>query len=352
MSLITCCPACGTMFRVVPDQLKISDGWVRCGHCAEVFDASAGLVQQPEAAAPLAGPQPQPQPSVLPPAQEAAAAPAGEPDSRPASEPVTEPSPEVVAQVMAAAAPTQPAPLAPMHREDPDPDSELEESELDQPFVFRRSDLAQVDDVPVSPPVIASVFAHSRPAPSGFDAGDDDDAAVEDVSFMRAARRSAFWRRPRVRALLLLAGLLLGALLAVQVAVHDRDRLAAAHPGLRPWLQALCEPAGCTVGPPRQIESVVIDSSSFNKLRTDTYRLNFTLKNAAAIPIAVPSMELTLTDTQDQPVLRRVLAPADIGASQGTLAAGTEWSGSVTLAVAANGQGGRIAGYRLLAFYP
>jgi len=43
MSLITSCPACGTMFRVVPDQLKISEGWVRCGHCSEVFDASKHL---------------------------------------------------------------------------------------------------------------------------------------------------------------------------------------------------------------------------------------------------------------------------------------------------------------------
>ena len=43
MSLITSCPACGTMFRVVRDQLKISEGWVRCGHCAEVFDATAHL---------------------------------------------------------------------------------------------------------------------------------------------------------------------------------------------------------------------------------------------------------------------------------------------------------------------
>ena len=34
MSLITRCPACGTMFKVVPDQLRISEGWVRCGHCA------------------------------------------------------------------------------------------------------------------------------------------------------------------------------------------------------------------------------------------------------------------------------------------------------------------------------
>ena len=41
MSLTTSCPSCGTTFRVVQDQLKISEGWVRCGHCSEVFDATA-----------------------------------------------------------------------------------------------------------------------------------------------------------------------------------------------------------------------------------------------------------------------------------------------------------------------
>ena len=53
MSLITRCPACGTMFKVVADQLKIAQGWVKCGHCAEVFDASAQL-QTTEAGEPPA----------------------------------------------------------------------------------------------------------------------------------------------------------------------------------------------------------------------------------------------------------------------------------------------------------
>ncbi|QTD47454.1 DUF3426 domain-containing protein [Ottowia testudinis] len=44
MSLITRCPACATKFKVVRDQLLISGGWVRCGHCAEVFDATLHLV--------------------------------------------------------------------------------------------------------------------------------------------------------------------------------------------------------------------------------------------------------------------------------------------------------------------
>ena len=44
MSQITRCPECQTRFKVVDDQLRISDGWVRCGKCKTVFDALAHLV--------------------------------------------------------------------------------------------------------------------------------------------------------------------------------------------------------------------------------------------------------------------------------------------------------------------
>jgi len=43
MTLATSCPSCGTVFKVVEDQLKISEGWVRCGHCHDVFNALEGL---------------------------------------------------------------------------------------------------------------------------------------------------------------------------------------------------------------------------------------------------------------------------------------------------------------------
>ena len=51
MSQTTCCPACHTRFKVVADQLRISDGWVRCGHCKQVFDASVSL--EPAAPEPM-----------------------------------------------------------------------------------------------------------------------------------------------------------------------------------------------------------------------------------------------------------------------------------------------------------
>ena len=52
MSQITRCPSCATSFKVVPDQLRISEGWVRCGHCEHVFDATEHLQPQPTAATP------------------------------------------------------------------------------------------------------------------------------------------------------------------------------------------------------------------------------------------------------------------------------------------------------------
>src|SRR6187549_3978884 len=52
MSLATRCTACGTVFRVVQDQLKVSEGWVRCGRCDAVFNALEGLFDLDRDAAP------------------------------------------------------------------------------------------------------------------------------------------------------------------------------------------------------------------------------------------------------------------------------------------------------------
>ena len=64
MSLATRCTHCGTIFKVVEDQLKVSEGWVRCGRCQQVFHALPTLFdlereapppRSPAATAPAAG---------------------------------------------------------------------------------------------------------------------------------------------------------------------------------------------------------------------------------------------------------------------------------------------------------
>ncbi|MEP6791330.1 MAG: DUF3426 domain-containing protein [Ramlibacter sp.] len=318
MSLITRCPACGTMFKVVPDQLRISQGWVRCGHCAEVFDASAYLQGRdavpPQATAPVDTPAPEmPAPVAVPPAP--VPAPAFEEPALQAWEP------ESVLQ----AAATPEAPIAPPAEDAATP------SEYD-PFAEMASD----------PQPAAEVEEAEAPA----------DTDLSSLSFVQQAQRKAFWRRPAVRIALALLVLMLGGLLAAQYAVYDRDRLAAAEPALKPLLEALCDPVRCQVGPPRQIEAIVIDASAFNKLRGDAYRLSFTLKNQSAMDVAIPAVELTLTDSQDQPVIRRVLQPREMGATSAVIAPASDWSGSLAISVASGGNTARIAGYRLLAFYP
>jgi predicted Zn finger-like uncharacterized protein len=320
MSLITRCPACGTMFKVVPDQLRISEGWVRCGHCAEIFDATASL-QGPEATAlPVQAPASPPVQAAVPfPVQAAVTEPAPIQQFRETEPPTQAPAPRVPA-------PSAPIRPAPEPRDAPD----------------------SIDAPPLYPSFPSEVHESELEREARHR---DEEPDLDSVSFVRKARRKASWRRPLVRAVLLLVALVLAAVLALQYGVQERARLAAMQPALRPWLQLLCGPLRCDIGPPRQIDAIVVDSSSFNRLRSDAYRLSFSLRNQAPMPIAMPSIELTLTDTQDQPVVRRVLAPRDIGAAP-VIAGGGETASSVTVAVAANGSSGRIAGYRLLAFYP
>jgi hypothetical protein len=83
----------------------------------------------------------------------------------------------------------------------------------------------------------------------------------------------------------------------------------------------------------------------------DVFRLSVELKNTASLALAIPSIELTLNDAQDQALVRRVLEPLDLLASADVIEAGGAWSSSLEVllpspvAVAVNG-------YRLVAFYP
>ena len=190
-----------------------------------------------------------------------------------------------------------------------------------------------------------------RPSPSTQDGGDEeaDPEQAHEVSFVRAARRQAFWRKRAVRLVLTLLALAALLALALQVAVQERDRIAAMDVRARPWLMKLCVPLQCEIAPRREIADVVIDSSSFNKARGDSYQLALNLKSQSSLPLAMPAIELTLTDAQDQPVLRRVLLPTDM-AAPAELPARGEWSASVAVIVTTGGA--RVAGYRVLAFYP
>lgn len=412
-SLATRCPTCGTVFRVVQDQLLVSEGWVRCGRCSGVFNAAddlldittglpvqlappPGAVKPPRRATPEAAPA-TPEPADLPDldggwqaaptAAERAAAPGPVPD------------PALAAAPPAAAA-TPPAPLPEPLRVPPQvPPPALPEPLPAEPGLARdhaspgpllRAPSQDLSPAEAAEPAGTEAHAGGEPldARSGLPArlsatlADPDHAAAPALAamaafpqelpppaepapeFVRAADRAAQWRRPPVRAGALAAALALGALALAQTALLWRDPLAAQHPGWAAALQTLCRVAGCQVQPLHRIEQLSVDASGLSRVeaasatddaasapvRADAprYRLNLTLRNRADTALAAPAVELSLTDSNGQLVLRKVLRLAELGAPQTVIAAGQELSLQTLLAVGEH----RIDGYTVELFYP
>jgi predicted Zn finger-like uncharacterized protein len=375
------------MFKVVADQLKVSQGWVRCGHCTEVFDASAYLV--PDDAWVLA-------PSALT-SDDPAATGHDAPLPAHGGELQSGRSPDPVESSMApasehdASAADQFSLSAPMAAQD---EAQARDEALNraswkqarQDYPYLETPSENVDAPPADVSLrradlvhTASVDSSAAESPSLADSSLADadlqpvevthDERPDEVSFVRDARRKVFWKKPLVRFSLGMTSLLLLLALALQWVMHEKDTVAASQPQLAPLLQKLCAALHCEVRLPRHIASVVIDSSSFNKLGPDVYHLSFSLKNTGAIPLAMPSLEITLTDTRDRALVRRVLAPSEYGAGDGPLAAHFALAGAVTMKVSDDGESVstppaaasapsaplaslRVAGYRILAFYP
>ncbi len=401
MSQITCCPFCATKFKVVPDQLRISEGWVRCGQCKEIFDAAAHLQVLPLPATllvavpapapsvaptlavapvqvpaflreplPVSAPTPAPVPAPLPappaaPEAEAEAAavfsledaptpevPADSPEApnvlqapeveveaplAPESEPAPLPAPEPEPAPLPEPAP-EPAP-APA----PAPEPEPEPAPVPEPVPEPEPELELEPQVPSRLQGVLAAAPPQAPAQAA-------PARAEEPSFVRAARRQAFWRSAPVRVSLWVLCVLLTGLLAVQIAWHERDRLAAQTPALRPLLIQLCAALDCDLHPYRHIAAVQIDSSGLSKGGPgDSYQLQVTLKNTSAVDVAMPALELSLTDAQEAVLVRRVLLPDEWG-GPAVLPAASEWS--VRTPVALQGAASQLSGYRVLAFYP
>ena len=143
-------------------------------------------------------------------------------------------------------------------------------------------------------------------------------------------------------------------LLGLQLLRHERDTIVARQPSLRPVMSALCAATGCELSALRQISAITIDGAAFAREKTgDGYRLNFTLRNAVAVPLAMPAVELSLLDTQERAVVRRVLMPTDFGAPA-VLPARAERSVSLPLVLTGPEAAALppLAGYSVVAFYP
>ena len=315
--MITHCPSCHTHFRVHAEQLAARAGQVRCGKCNRVFDALEHLSEE--------------------------SAPAREPSAA-----------QEYAAMRALTAAAEPAPeSAPTHAADASAEAQeraigasadIGSEAMEVGAGMSEAAMPEAAMPEVAMPEVASAQQASLEsgAASGANAFDFGPIAAADP-----ASRARRWPW-------LLGALVLLLVLLAQAAYHYRSAIIVLFPEAKPYAAALCETLGCDLPLPRRIELISIEASD---LQADTTNPNImvlsaTLKNRAIFDQQLPLLELTLTDTRDQPLVRRVLAPQDYIGKAANTQAGFAANTEIAIKVFIEGSQVKATGYRLYLFYP
>lgn len=366
MKLASRCTACGTLFSVIRDQLWVCGGRVRCGYCGTAFNAFDQLYDLEQGKPPpwlpeqLSG---EAVPTTVAPAAAAAvhqAAAADEPLSAAtevpaAAEDATPPSPE-------GGPLAEPAGAAPLE--------DTETLRFDTPAGAPWDAAAAREPVPVAaaarsaeqPHSTADASASHAASASQAAAGEDATTRAADVpvqavsastetpSFIRHAERRARWSRPGVRIALGAATAVLAVTLLLQGALHFRDRLSAHSAPAARILAWWCARSGCTIGPPRRISDLTVESSALLRLPGEDglVRLALTVRNRGSVVAALPALEMSLTDASGKVVVRRAVRLSEMAGAPGVLPPQVDVP--LQLVFATGGQ--RIAGFTVELFYP
>ncbi|MBS1171022.1 MAG: hypothetical protein H6R01_1940 [Burkholderiaceae bacterium] len=379
MALATRCPYCHTTFRVVQDQLKLFNGIVRCGSCQQIFNGVEQLLRDETAAAsrPLErqksqvneihAVQPEQEPAVVEPVEDLHLILSVGDESEPVStalaatpEPV--PSGHVRPVLLDMVSPADhlvdvlpEAERKPDLRREPqfiEPVAELPEqraSGLDapendfQPTQF--PDLLQAKQ--------AQAYADHAPHTVEVEAPQLEEVAAEEPEFMQRARRQQ--RFGRIWRIAMLCGvLLMFPVLLLQVVDVFNARIGAAFPVLKPAVESVCAAIDCRVGLEKQIEQVAVEVSELHAPANGetAYTLAIVLRNRSVQGQVWPNIELTLNDSDEKAVARRIFAPSEFLPNTQLVAQGFAASSEQSIKLVFELEQIKPSGYRVYLFYP
>jgi len=186
-----------------------------------------------------------------------------------------------------------------------------------------------------------------EPASESTDQPEDHPSQARAVAFPEPepARRPARW---------IAASTLLALALMTQLAFHYRGDIALLFPEIRPVLAEVCTSLGCDVPLPRRAELISIESSDLqaDPANPSVMVLTATLRNRAAFVQSHPSLELTLTDSQDQALARRVLAVQDYLDRSTSVDVGFPGNSELPVKLYLEASSLKATGYRLYLFFP
>ena len=306
----TRCPDCQTTFRVSPEQLKARAGKVRCGQCQAVFNALDHLLEESDA---------------------------------------LETAPRTEAVITAASAPDAEYADA-AHPAAPAPDLGTEAPTGDAPAPDAAS-----PEVSTAQPLSASA-THELGKAAGLILPRET-TEIPGYSKWAEGMMTSPLTTPAATAVrwpFVIAAVILALILAGQILFRFHSELVITTPILRPFLETLSQAFGAEIPLPRHSELVSIETSD---LQSDPGQgklliLNATLRNRASYGQAFPSLELSLTDTQDAAIARRVFAPNEYlspkMAGLQTFAANSD----IAVRLWIDAKDISASGYRLYVFYP
>jgi len=334
MSLATQCTSCSTVFRVVQDQLKVSEGWVRCGRCDAVFNALEGLFDLGREAPTDWELTQRPVDLVEAPEVLEAVAPSRHDSDGADAGGAPATLDELLADRVDAhlfgprkRAESAPKPAGQLGARDR---VEFSDARFDSDLFSENASAADAETIESATTDVAVLESASRP------------------DFLRRAERRARWRSTPARYAVALTCTLALLGLVMQVGHHYRDSLASQWPPLRPMLATWCSLASCTLEAPRRLEDILLESLALTRAPgVDGFVLSVNLRNRSAVALTLPSVDLKLTDGNERLVARRALAPRDFRAAS-ILQAGVESALQLTLVTGA----APVAGYSIEIFYP
>ena len=302
----TRCPSCQTTFRFTAEQFKARAGKVRCGQCQLVFDVIDNLQEEGDSPASLASAPKEP---VVEAEMWQAMSIAPHVDSG-HSEPVEPVTVEATQEKIFA--------------EETEPLTEAEAQELGKYTGL------------ILPRETTEIPGYSKWA-----------EAVINAPFSLPEEKVTRW--PFVFVALLLVLVLVG-----QIAFRFRSEIAVAVPRLRPALQLLSQAFKTNLPLPRHVELVSIETTDLqaDAARGNLLVLNATLRNRAVYEQAYPLLELSLTDTADAAIARRVLLPVEYLSEKIPANQAFKAKSDVSVRLWIEAKDISAAGYRLYVFYP
>jgi predicted Zn finger-like uncharacterized protein len=301
MNYITSCPACETQFLLTTEHLKAHRGKVQCGHCEHIFNAKNRLTEVSE--------------DIHSTAEYNASLESTKQTTTLNAE--EKPINEVLDGVLGAVP----------NLEDLNANSTLF-SETNDPFIGDQTHI-EIED--------------------NYSYEDETPIAIDDLAtnpkFKKNKVRFNIWS--------LLLCFLLITVAALQSIYFLRSKIAAEYPQFKPYLAQACATLQCKIDLPANLDLFVIDDSDMQESENYANVIDFSslLINNANYAQAYPNIELTLTDTDDQPVVRRLIKPSEYLKSNANVAAGMAGKDEVRVKLAINVADLSVAGYRVMLAY-